>query len=54
MSTSAIDAMIANAAAAAASNTTAASQAPTKFASYACSVANGCLTAVAWALGAYK
>ena len=33
---------------------TAASQAPTKFASYACSVANGCLTAVAWALGAYK
>lgn len=33
---------------------TAASQAPTKFASYACSVANGCLTSVAWALGAYK
>ena len=33
---------------------TAASQAPTKFASYACTVANGCLTAVAWALGAYK
>lgn len=32
----------------------AAAQAPTKFASYACSVANGCLTSVAWALGAYK
>ena len=32
----------------------AAAQAPTKFASYACSIANGCLTAVAWSLGAYK
>lgn len=32
----------------------AAAQAPTKFASYACSVANGCLTSVAWALAAYK
>lgn len=33
---------------------TAAAQAPTKFATYACTVANGCLVSVAWALAAYK